>query len=590
MKRFRYISFCFLYTINIVSEKMGKNEHSSELSPGKLTYTIHSCTSHSSSYVAQNILENKPSEQSSRWSSESNHPPQFIVLRLDKPAIVTGILFGKFEKTHVCNLKKFKVFGGLDESSYIELLESGLKNNSSPDSFNLKCELNQHYFPCSFIKIQPIQSWGSSFNFTVWYVELIGDQNPTLVQESIDWQQKNKEREAIRLCLKHFRERNYSEDGDYEGVEELIKECLKNGIFRDYISRQQPKPIWNPLINPDDTILEDIVGPGSAPVVPLSDSESLVSDEERPPPPSLLLTEPPPRGGHQLVMDSTAQSIYLFGGWDGNQDLADFWSYHVPSNRWNLLFPDTESEAGPPPRSCHKMVLDPAYRQIFVLGRYIERTMRVSLSAIKSDFYLFDLVSGRWTQITDDTAAMGGPNLIFDHQMCLDNEHRNIYVFGGQSLHYNNTGEDRSDKRFSGLYVYHINTNTWKLLWEDGQIPAKGPPIISRTGHSMLFNSVDRNLYIFGGQRKRDEYLNDFFTFNVDTHEIKFLSDGITSSGSSIPAVGYTQRATIDCKREEIYVMTGLNKDKEKKSGETGVSNSFWVYEIKPARWSCIYR
>ena len=32
-------------------------------------------------------------------------------------------------------------------------------------------------------------------------------------------------------------------------------------------------------------------------------------------------------------MDSTAQSIYLFGGWDGNQDLADFWSYHVPSNR-----------------------------------------------------------------------------------------------------------------------------------------------------------------------------------------------------------------------------------------------------------------
>ena len=27
-----------------------------------------------------------------RWSSESNHPPQFIVLKLDKPAIVTGIV------------------------------------------------------------------------------------------------------------------------------------------------------------------------------------------------------------------------------------------------------------------------------------------------------------------------------------------------------------------------------------------------------------------------------------------------------------------------------------------------------------------
>ena len=82
----------------------------------------------------------------------------------------------------------------------------------------------------------------------------------------------------------------------------------------------------------------------------------------------------------------------------------------------------------------------------------------------------------------------------------------------------------------------------------------------------MLFNTADRNLYVFGGQRRRDEYLNDFFRYNVDTGSVMFLSDG--SSGgelpdsSSIPAVGYTQRATIDCGRGEIYVMTGLNKDK----------------------------
>jgi hypothetical protein len=27
-------------------------------------------------------------------------------------------------------------------------------------------------------------------------------------------------------------------------------------------------------------------------------------------------------------------------------------------------------------RSCHKMVLDPVFRQLFVLGRYVERTLR----------------------------------------------------------------------------------------------------------------------------------------------------------------------------------------------------------------------
>jgi hypothetical protein len=45
----------------------------------------------------------------------------------------------------------------------------------------------------------------------------------------------------------------------------------------------------------------------------------------------------------------------------------------------------------------------------------------------------------------------------------------------------------------------------------------------------MLFNSADRCLYIFGGQRKRDEYLNDFFTFNVDTEVVRFLADGNSS-------------------------------------------------------------
>ena len=113
--------------------------------------------------------------------------------------------------------------------------------------------------------------------------------------------------------------------------------------------------------------------------------------------------------------------------------------------------------------------------------------------------------------------------------MCLDNEKRNIFVFGGQSLHFNSNGDDRPDKRFSGLFVYHISTSTWRCLWEDGQIISTGPQVKSRTGHSMLFNTADRNLYIFGGQRKRDEYMNDFFTVNVDNETINFLSDGLNN-------------------------------------------------------------
>ncbi len=52
----------------------------------------------------------------------------------------------------------------------------------------------------------------------------------------------------------------------------------------------------------------------------------------------------------------------------------------------------------------------------------------------QSDFFMYDISAGRWTMITDDTAAMGGPHLIFDHQMAIDLDTRTIFVFGGQTL------------------------------------------------------------------------------------------------------------------------------------------------------------
>ncbi len=47
---------------------------------------------------------------------------------------------------------------------------------------------------------------------------------------------------------------------------------------------------------------------------------------------------------------------------------------------------------------------------------------------------MYDIRAGLWTVITDDTAAIGGPPLIYDHQMCIDESSRTIYVFGGLML------------------------------------------------------------------------------------------------------------------------------------------------------------
>ncbi|XP_046436398.1 muskelin isoform X1 [Neodiprion lecontei] len=569
-----------------------------------LEYRIFKCSSYSSTYVPENILVDVPSDQSSRWSSDNDNHPQFLILKLQHQSIVKTITFGKYEKTHVCNIKKFKVFGGLEPENMMELLESGLKNDSTPETFDLKHVVgnDENYFPIKYLKILPLQSWGPSFNFSIWHVHLAGVDDQKLVKSSIECfnsqvrQQHNtnvfiplnkyRQKEVLRLCMKHFRRLEYPEivntlqrvtgvsledsrlstlydilvtKGDHCQAERFISNAVNMGLFNEYINAQAYRAIWTKIFSKDP--------------------------------------KPGMRGGHQMVLDPSAEMLYLFGGWDGNQDLADLWTYNVSTDKWHLICKDTEAVGGPTARSCHKMCLDPERRQLFTLGRYLDTQYR-SPENLKSDFYVYDIESDKWTQISEDTGAVGGPQLIFDHQMSMDVAKRTIYIFGGRVLVPSHVIEDNhgvtpnvTEPVFSGLYSYHVPTGTWSRLACDIARPSPPniPTIRSRVGHSMLFHPEFRKLYIFAGQRSK-EYLNDFFTFEVDTETLEHinLSDLGNRDSNHVPAAGFTQRATIDPELGEIYVLSGLSKDKEKR--DDNVQNSLWVYNIKENRWSCIYR
>lgn len=145
---------------------------------------------------------------------------------------------------------------------------------------------------------------------------------------------------------------------------------------------------------------------------------------------------------------------------------------------------------------------------------------------------------------------------------------------------------------FSGLYSYHVPTGTWDKLDCDtiDKCSRDVPKYRSRAGHSMLFHSVSissvslsyfhfivslykkfwanakrrlwffqgsRKLYVFAGQRGK-EYLSDFFTYEVDTHQVEYISlnEFGTKDSNHVPAAGYTQRATIDPELSEIYVLS----------------------------------
>lgn len=556
----------------------------------QLTYTIYSYSSHLQNYVPSNILEHRPSDPASRWTSASVDPPQFIILKLQSPVILRQITFGKYEKAHACNMKRFKIYSGMTEGAINhEILDGTLRNDTSSETFNLKCTVDGQTFASRFIKIVPIVSWGGAFNYTVWHVALHGVAEASIVSSAIKHFDLCRKKRAVKLCLKFLRQANYPnafsslareanlpfedevltklhkylvKEGDCDMVEQLLDHCFDRGYFDDHLSQQSYQAVW--------TLVEANGG-----------------KEQR----------PGMRGGHQMAIDPVEQRIYLFGGWNGKLDLSDFWVFDVRSNQWTCLSPDTSLVGGPSPRSCHKMVLDHMHKKIYLLGRYLDSGSR-TVENLKSDFYVYDIESDHWSLICDDTSAVGGPKLIFDHQLAIDTRSNKLYVFGGRVILPSTMPSDSSSTsispplvspivteaghftyestvgatsssptslspsdllptidsfsrpfkpervNFSGMYSYDIESNRWKCLRNDSLIATTTQSLIfsdqskagslfrstirSRVGHSMVLHEEHGKLYIFAGQCN-NEYMADFVEYNLTTDEVAIRTNAPTN-------------------------------------------------------------
>lgn len=268
-------------------------------------------------------------------------------------------------------------------------------------------------------------------------------------------------------------------EGDFARVECIVEQFVDDGLVDEYLGKHKYQAVWT-----QQPIVEEARRPGM-------------------------------RGGHQLIIDSTTGLMYLFGGWDGFEDLSDMWQYDIRTNDWSLIHERSELVGGPGPRSCHKMLFDQVNSQIFALGKYLDGASRskenlnvracindnsklVKCRSLQSDFYLFNTKTSAWLQICDDTSQVGGPQLMFDHQMCIDSEKNTIYVFGGRILTPRNIDDLSTDMQYSGLFAYHIATNTWTQILVDCGHPSAASPdvasIKSRVTHSMLFHHVNINI------------------------------------------------------------------------------------------------
>ncbi|CAH2089333.1 unnamed protein product [Euphydryas editha] len=582
----------------------------------KLHYTIHKYSSYSANYLPENIMKNNPSDQLSRWFTDSTTPSQFIMLKLQKPSIVETIKFGKYIKAHVSDLKKFQILGGTEENNLSLLLTGGLKNDSLDETFRLRHRTTEGlYLPVRYIKIVPLQSWGPAYNYTIWYVELQGKNNETLINSAMDTIDLRKEEEAVRILLKHLRRRRYKdafealsresgvqlegpvqarlwnalvENGDYKLAENIFEEAADSGELDWYMSWQPYTPEWRQLCGCSPAV-EERLSCDAPPVHARVRSADLACADREPKPEAheangtegtepcdLLCAERPgPRGGHQLVVDPNTGTLYLFGGWNGTEDLDDLWSYDTTAERWTLLCRHSGMVNGPSPRSCHKMVFDTVHERLYTLGRYLDYAQRVP-SNMNSDLYMYEVSRGEWSLVCEDTAAAGGPRLMFDHQMCIDPDTQTIYVFGGRVLPANT--EELASPQYSGLYAYYIASNTWELLLADKHDLHAPQP---RVSHSMLFHPVQRRLYMFAGQRNKEQ-LVDLWWWQCGGGGAHALC---SAPARAPPPQGFTQRATLDPDADEIHVLSGMSKEKDKR-----VYNTLWVLSLRRLTWTCVYR
>lgn len=83
--------------------------------------------------------------------------------------------------------------------------------------------------------------------------------------------------------------------------------------------------------------------------------------------------------------------------------------------------------------------------------------------------------------------------------------------------------------------------------------------------------------------------MTDFLIYDVDGAELtSLIPENVgTDATKNVPQSGFTQRATIDCDKDEIYVLTSLSKEKERRDLNI---NSFWLFSLAKREWCCVYK
>ncbi|KAI5116498.1 hypothetical protein M0805_009923 [Coniferiporia weirii] len=531
-------------------------------------------------------------------------------------------------------MKDFEVHVGMSRDHLTEALRSTLKNDTKPETFPLTHKTKDGIpFPARFVKIVSLSAYGQNFNTSIWYVSLLGVTDEQYVRRIKDDFLQNRETLAMRQILKHLRQRRHITTyrqllsrtsvqlehplisdfyetlvlrGDWAAAEQQLRKLASAGLFSSYIHSCTPRAHWRRLRGTDAN--------GDFPCK---------------------------RGGHAMCMDIEGGLIYLFGGYDGQKSLDDFWVYSLREGRWKVISHSVvEEKNGPGPRACHKMVFDPKNGCIYMLGRLGDGDLPTGRDGSNAPTPASSTsnsaegnsnpssgssqvrstrrdrpptsVSGSTTQGPQGPASSSlsdpskppvqgyhsefyryrtrgidqGQWELLDFDTATANgpklvyDHQLVLDSEAQVLYVQGgrvVDGDWNTPKYCGLYSYDLRTGKWTAIQANSSETVFPP----RFGHSMVFEPFKKKLFIFAGQK--DDYLSDMWEYDIPSKTMNELFQNVTSVGG--PEACFAQRAVIDPALKEIYVFGGLTKGSSVFAPGSGLPVSLYKYDTKPGTW-----
>lgn len=214
----------------------------------------------------------------------------------------------------------------------------------------------------------------------------------------------------------------------------------------------------------------------------------------------------PSPGREMMGITSCNDKLYMFGGFDGSDYLAEMWEYDPATLTWTLLY-NSSSETGdsgtaPCGRQGSGMV---SYgSDLYIFGGSWDDSGYQYSDAI----WKFSTVSNTWIKIVDG----GGPVGRQSHGLVIISD--DIYVIGG-------VNGASIETELGDMWSYNITGDTWTML-ANTFVPAL---TVSSARHSAVV--YDGKIYVYGGRSITEPSANiEHFVYDPVLNTWSQLNDG----------------------------------------------------------------